>query len=255
MKILGIIQARTSSTRLPRKVLLDLEGRTVLEHVISRVKSANLISQVIIATTIKKEDLKIVKICADVGVEVYRGSDQDVLDRYYQAARLLNPEHVVRITADCPLIDPKVIDKVIKLHLKEKADYASNTIKETFPDGEDVEIFRFETLKKSWENAKLLSEREHVTAYIKKNPELFNMSNLEYCKDLSNKRWTLDNPEDYEFMKIIYKNLYCKNNLFGIVEIIRFINKNPDIEKINQHITRNEGYLKSIKNDRVLKNI
>jgi len=255
MKILGIIQARTSSTRLPRKVLLDLEGKTVLEHVVNRVRSAKLINKVMVATTIKKEDLKIVKICADVGVEVYRGSEQDVLDRYYQAVRLLNPEHVARITADCPLIDPKMIDKVIRLHLKEKADYTSNTLRETFPDGEDVEVFKFEALKKTWKNAKLSSEREHVTAYIKKNPELFNLNNLEYHRNLSDKRWTLDNPEDYEFIKIIYKNLYGKNNLFGMTEILRFLDKNPHIEQINQHIKRNEGYSKSIKNDRVLKNI
>lgn len=255
MKILGIIQARISSTRLLGKVLLDLEGITVLEHVIKRVKSAKLIDEVIIATTIKKEDLKIVKLCADVGIRVFCGSYQDVLDRYYQVARLLDPKHIVRITADCPLIDPKIIDKVIRLHLKEKAGYTSNTLEETFPDGEDVEIFTFEALNKAWQNAKLLSEREHVTPYIKKRPKIFGIRNLECDKNLSDKRWTLDNPEDYDFIKIIYKNLYGKNNLFGIIEILAFLNKNPNIERINQHIIRNEGYLKSLNKDRALKNI
>ncbi|NQT66900.1 MAG: glycosyltransferase family protein [Actinobacteria bacterium] len=251
MKILGIIQARMSSTRLPGKVLLDLEGKCVLEHVINRVNSAKMIDDVIVATTIKKEDLQILKICNSIGIKVFCGSEENVLDRYYQAAKLFNPEHIVRITSDCPMIDPKVIDKVINLHLKEKADYTTNVITETFPDGEDVEIFTFETLNKAWRNAKLLSEREHVTPYIKKHPKIFKIRNLENDKNLSNKRWTLDNPEDYEFIKVIYKNLYVKNHLFGVEEILDFLNRNPDVERINEHIKRNEGYLKSLKNDKV----
>ena len=251
MKILGIIQARMSSIRLPSKVLLDLEGITVLEHVIERVKLAKMIDEVIVATTIKKEDLKIVEICNNIGIKSFCGSEKDVLDRYYQVTKLYKTKHIVRITADCPLIDPRVIDKVIKLHLKEKVDYTTNTLKETFPDGEDVEIFIFEALNKAWQNAKLLSEREHVTPYIRKHPKIFKLRNLECDKNLSNKRWTLDNPEDYEFIKVIYKNLYVKNHLFGIVEILEFLNKNPEIETINQQIKRNEGYLRSLKSDRV----
>ncbi|MBM3702108.1 MAG: acylneuraminate cytidylyltransferase [Actinobacteria bacterium] len=251
--IIAIIQARIASARLPGKVMFDLEGETVLEQVIKRVKSSKMIDDIIIATTIKKADLKIVKICNNIGIKYFCGSEEDVLDRYYQAAKLFNPKQVARITSDCPLIDPKVIDKVIRLHLKEKADYTSNTLKEIFPDGEDVEIFTFETLNKAWRNAKLLSEREHVTPYIKKHPKIFKIRNLENDKNLSNKRWTLDNPEDYEFIKVIYKNLYVKNHLFGVEEILDFLNRNPDVERINEHIKRNEGYLKSLKNDKVQK--
>ncbi len=251
MNIITIIQARLGSTRLPGKVLLGLEGRTVLEHVIGRVRSSKLANDVIVATTINKEDLEIVKLCASLGISVYCGSVDDVLDRYYQTARLFKADHIVRITSDCPLIDPKTIDDVVALHLSEKADYTSNTLKETFPDGQDTEIFTFNALKEAWKNANLASEREHVTPYIRKNPS-FKHVNLEYNEDLSQKRWTLDNPEDYEFIKLIYENLYKNNPFFGMKEILKFTNENPEIEKINNSLSRNEGYLKSLKEDKIL---
>jgi len=248
MKIIAIIQARLGSTRLPGKVLLDLEGKTVLEHVIDRVRASKYIDDIVVATTIQKGDLKIVNLCSNNGTSVYCGSENDVLDRFYQAARLFQAEHIVRITSDCPLIDPMVIDEVIKLHLAEKADYTSNTLKETYPDGQDTEIFTFEALKESWKNASLTSEREHVTPYMRKNQD-FKCINLESKVDLSNKRWTLDNPEDYEFIKLIYKNLYNKNRFFNMNEILKFINNNPEIEGINKSIVRNEGYIKSLRED------
>lgn len=245
--IIAVIQSRIGSTRLPGKVLLNLEGKTVLERVIERVKNSKLIKEVIVATTLLKEDLKIVKLCAEMGIKVYCGSGEDVLDRYFQVARILQPRHIVRITADCPLIDPKVIDGIIKLHLKEKADYTSNTLKATFPDGEDVEVFTFQALKKAWKNARLFFEREHVTPYIRKHPALFKHANLSYAADLSRKRWTLDEKEDYRFIKLIYKNLFKKRSVFGMEEILEFLCEHPDYEKINYRIKRNEGYLKSLK--------
>ena len=251
MKIIAIIQARLGSTRLPGKVLLDIEGKTVLEHVIDRVRSSKCIDDIVVATTIQKEDLKIVNLCSNNGTSIYCGSENDVLDRFYQAARLFHADNIVRITSDCPLIDPFLIDKVIKLHLKEKADYTSNTLKETYPDGQDVEIFTFEALKESWKKANLTSEREHVTPYMRKN-QAFKRINLGSKVDLSKKRWTLDNPEDYVFIKTVYKNLYNKNHFFDMDEILKFLNNNPEIESINQSIGRNEGYLKSLKEDRTV---
>lgn len=245
--IIAVIQARIGSTRLSDKVLLNLEGKSVLERVIERVKNSKFIQEVIVATTISKEDLEIVNLCSKIGVRVYCGSENDVLDRYFQVARILTPRHIVRITADCPLIDPQVIDRVIKLHLKERADYTSNILKPTFPDGEDVEVFRFQALKKAWENARLSSEREHVTPYMRKHPALFKRTNLSYAADLSRKRWTLDNKEDYRFIKLIYKNLLKKRSIFGMEEILEFLSEHPDCEKINHKIKRNEGYLKSLK--------
>ncbi|MDD2889009.1 MAG: glycosyltransferase family protein [bacterium] len=250
--ITAIIQARVGSTRLPGKVFLELEGKKVLEHIIERVKSSKFIEDIVVATTVSKKDLEIVKFCSSIGISVYCGSEEDVLDRYYQTARLFKMKHIVRITSDCPLMDPKVIDKVLNLHLRKKSDYTSNTLEETYPDGQDVEIFTFEALKIAWMNAKLPSEREHVTPYIRKNSK-FKKSNLKCNKDYSNKRWTLDNPEDYEFIKKVYENLYNKRKLFGMKEVLEYIKTNPKIEKINHYIGRNEGYLKSLKNDKNLK--
>lgn len=252
MKVISIIQARVASTRLANKVLFDLEGKTVLEHVLDRVRRSKSIHDVIVATTVEKRDLAIVKLCAAGGVSVFCGSESDVLDRYYQAARLVKPEHIARITSDCPLIDPAIIDKVVERHLAGESDYTSNAIKETYPDGEDVEVFTFRALEKAWKEARLSSEREHVSPYIRKRTDIFKTVNVECEKDLSDKRWTLDNREDYEFIKEIYKNLYRKNPLFGMKEILGFLEKNPHLEKINKHIARNEGYQKSLKNDKIL---
>lgn len=251
MHLIAIIQARMGSTRLPGKVLLTIENRTVLEHVIRRVKSSKLIDDVIVATTIDKEDLKIVGLCASLGVNIYCGSEKDVLDRYYQSAKLFKADNIVRITADCPVIDYRIINNVINMHLMHNSDYTSNTLKESFPDGQDVEVFTFKSIKTAWENATLLSEREHVTPYIRNNPALFKHMNLMSNIDYSNKRWTLDNKEDFEFLRLVYKYLYQKESLFGMQDIIELINERPDIEKINQHIIRNEGYTKSLKADKL----
>ena len=252
MKNLAIIQARVSSTRLPNKVMLKLEDKTVLEHVIYRVKRSKLVTDVTVATSSNKKDSEIVSLCADIGIRVFCGSEDDVLDRYYRAAKQLSPDHITRITSDCPLIDPAVIDLVVGRHLKEDVDYTSNTIKPTFPDGVDVEIFTFKALEKAWENANLASEREHVTPYIRKHTEIFKTINVEYDRDLSDKRWTLDNKEDYEFIACLYKNLYEKDQSFGLSETLQLLSKHPEFEQINKHITRNEGYEKSLKEDRVL---
>ena len=252
MSTIAIIQARMGSTRLPGKVLLKLEDKTVLEHVIDRVRSSKHVDDVVVATTISKEDLRIVELCANLGVSVYCGSEDDVLDRYYQVAKLFKADNIVRITSDCPVIDPKIIGTVISLHFKKNVDYSSNVLKKTYPDGQDIEVFTFAALYEAWKNAKLASDREHVTPYIWKNPEIFRHANLEYIEDLSQKRWTLDNPEDYAFIKIIYKNLYNTHSLFDMESILNYIHEHPEIENINYHINRNEGYIKSLKDDKIL---
>jgi spore coat polysaccharide biosynthesis protein SpsF (cytidylyltransferase family) len=249
MSVIAIVQARMGSTRLPGKVLLNLEDRTVLEHVVGRVRSSEHIDDVVVATTIAKDDLRIVELCAYLGISVYCGSENDVLDRYYQAAKLFKADNIVRITSDCPVIDARIIDEVISLHLKKNADYTSNTLKETYPDGQDVEVFTFASLKTAWTDANLASEREHVTPYLRNNPDIFKHASLEYKEDLSKKRWTLDNAEDLDFLRVVYKYLYNKNQFFGMADILKLIDEKPDIEKINQHIIRNEGYLKSLRED------
>jgi len=253
-KVLAIIQARMGSTRLPGKVLLPLAGKSVLEHVIMRVQKAEKVSRIIVATSISKDNERIVDACKRLSVGIFRGSEEDVLDRFYRASLTIRPDHVIRITADCPMIDPEVIDNVISRHLKDKADYTSNTIEFTYPDGEDVEIFKMIALKEAWKNAKLSSQREHVTPYIKANPQIFKILNVAYRINLSKKRWTLDQEKDYRFLIKIFDNLYPSNHFFGMDEILKFLEKNPRIKKINSGIARNEGYLKSLKKDKTIKN-
>lgn len=254
MKTIAIIQARISSTRLPGKVLMPLAGISVLEHVIARVRRSEKVSDVIVATSTKKNDLRIAEFCEKFNVKVFCGSEEDVLDRFYQASRLSDPAHIVRITADCPMIDPKIIDIIVDRHLKGGLDYTSNTIRPTYPDGEDAEVFKMSVLDNAWKNAKLPSEREHVTPYIRNNPQVFKLFNVEYKTDLSGKRWTLDEKSDYEFLKEVFAGLYPRDPFFGMEDVLRFLEKNPQIEKINSAIERNEGYKRSLKNDEVANN-
>ena len=250
MDIGVIVQARSGSTRLPEKVLLDLSGRTVLERVIERVSCANLVDVVIVATTLNKEDDRIEEICQKAGVMCFRGSEEDVLDRFYQAAKHYEIKQIVRVTADCPLMDSAVIDIVISRHMKEFADYTSNTIEETFPDGEDVEVFSFSALQRAWQEASLKSEREHVTPYLKKNKGLFKLVSVRSDCDLSGQRWTLDEQADYILIKEIYAVLGKKGHIFGIKEIIGFLKDNPQVACVNRRIGRNEGYLRSLQDDK-----
>ena len=246
---LAIIQARMGSTRLPNKVLLKLAGKTVLEHVVSRVKKSKFVDEVIVATTIDKKDLEIISHCASNGIRIFVGSETDVLDRYYQAARLLQPTNVIRITSDCPMIDPEIIDLIGRKHLEERADYTSNTIDETYPDGLDAEVTSFEALKTAWEQATLNSEREHVTPFIKKNPGKFKLVSVENDTNLSHMRWTIDQPEDFEFLQRIFDRLYTANNDFRTKDVLNEIARDPDLLDVNKGIIRNEGYLKSLNSD------
>lgn len=252
-KVIAIIQARVGSTRLPGKVLLPLGDKSVLEHVIARVKKARNVLETLVATSINKEDEKIAELCRNLGVRVFRGSEKDVLDRFYHASLPLRPGHIVRITADCPVIDPKVIDETIEAYLSRRIDYIGNRPEKMgFPDGQDVEVFKFSVLEKSWKEARLYSEREHVTAYIKNHPELFKLGVHNCFADLFNKRWTLDREDDYTFVNLLYENLYKKNKFFGVKEILILLKQHPEYEKVNAWIPSNEGYLKSLREDKIL---
>jgi len=248
-KNLCIIQARYNSTRLPGKVLLLLQNKTVLEHILKRVGQAKKIDKVIVATGEKQENDKIADLCKNLEVDCFRGSEDDVLDRYYQAANKYNFSNIVRITGDCPLIDPYIIDKVAELFEKEGLDYATNVIPPTYPDGLDTEIFSFDALKTAWRRAVLKSNREHVTVYLWQNQSLFKQKHLKNNIDLSAKRWTLDNPEDFEVIENVYNNLYPSNPNFRMGDVLKFFSQHPEIEKINFGITRNEGLAKSFKED------
>ncbi|NBH15670.1 spore coat protein [Lachnospiraceae bacterium] len=252
MKYLVLIQARCGSSRLPGKIMKDLSGKTDLQWVIERVQRSRLIDEVVVITSIEKQDLQVVKLCAELSVRVFVGSEQDVLDRYYQSAKLLNPEYVIRITADCPLFDWRYLDMAIE-QLDSVSDYMAD-LKESFPDGEDIEIIKFSALKKCWKEARLASEREHVTLYIRKHPELFTIQQLDCpIQGIGDKRWTLDEEGDYKIISAIYDYFISKNKEDFVTEdILQFLASRPELELLNSKYIRNEGALKSIANDKIM---
>ena len=248
-----IVQARMGSTRLPGKVILDLCGKPVLWHLINRIKQASFTEVILIATTTNPEDDVIESLCHAWDIPVFRGDRDDVLKRYCDSVIFLEKtfkriDYIVRITADCPLIDPQVIDAVISTMLSGRYDYVSNTDPPTFPDGLDVEVISRDMLFSANEKATLFSDREHVTPFIRKNPAV-RMTTLRSPTDLSALRWTLDNPEDYEFINQIYRSLYTPLGIFLMTDILKLLAQKPELEKINSHITRNEGYEKSLSRD------
>ena len=252
MKNVVLIQARCGSTRLPEKVLKDICGKPDLQWVIERVQRSKNIDEVIVVTSIEKDDLPIIRLCAELGIRVFAGSKEDVLDRYYQAARLLKPEYVVRVTADCPLFDWRFLDQAINV-VRPETDYLWMG-EDAFPDGLDLEIIRFEALKKSWEEARLCSEREHVTVYIRNHPAVFRIQTFEFpLKGIGHYRWTLDEERDFEMIKRLYGHFIGQGKRDFVTEdIVAYLNGHPEIAAINAGIGRNEGLAKSIADDRVL---
>lgn len=245
MSVVCIVQARVGSTRLPEKVLKIICGKTVLEHDIDRLRKIKNIDEIVIATTDKEEDAKIVDEALRLGVKYFRGSEEDVLSRYYYAAKEYNADVVVRITSDCPLIDSEVSENIIQYYLdnQDKYDYVSNTIDRTYPRGLDTEVFSFKTLEKAFKESKLKRDREHVTPYIWDGSGFFNIFQYKNEKDYSRLRWTLDTEEDYILISKIYKQFNCKE-YFSMNEIIEFLIENPELEKINKDIEQ-----KKIDND------
>jgi len=233
--IVAIIQARMRSTRLPGKVMKDISGKPMLWHVIYRVKYSKLINKIVVATSTNKEDDIIENFCKENRILFYRGDEEDVLKRYYEAAKIYNGNKIVRITSDCPLIDPEIVDIVIKEHLKDEVDYTSNTIERTFPRGLDTEVFNFEALERANEMAKEKYQREHVTIFIYENPHLFKIKNVRNFKDLSHLRWTVDEERDLIFVREIYKRLY-KGNIFFMRDILEVLEKEPDLKRINEMV-------------------
>lgn len=251
MKILAITQARYGSTRLPAKILKEVGGMTLLEIHLLRILQSKLISKVKVATTTEEGAEYIINIADKVGVEYYQGSVDDVLDRFYQTAKPEHPDYVVRITSDCPLIDPVIIDKVVECCIESDCDYVSNVLVPTYPDGMDVEIFRFSALEKAWHKAVLKSEREHVTPYIWKNStvkggNLFKSMNVANDADWSKERITVDTPDDFALVKKLIEQGGIEKSC---ADYVAYLNSHDDIKAINQHYSRNEGYDKSILND------
>ena len=230
MNFICIIQARIASSRLLGKILLPGYNKPLLEHLVERLKKSKKINKVVIATSTNKEDDIINEFCLSRKIPVFRGHPSNLLKRYYECAKEFKADNVIRITSDCPLMDYRLIDKMIFSFLKIKnLDYYSNVHPPTCPDGFDVEIFRLEILKKAYFNAKKKYEKEHVTPYIWDNPNLFKLSNYSLKKTnyYDKYRLTLDYKEDYYLIWNIFKNLYKKNKFFSFEEIINFLKKNP----------------------------
>jgi len=239
-KPVAIIQARVDSVRLPGKVLKKVNNKTMLEILIRRLSRSKYISKIIVACSKNEKDKSIIHICKNLEVDYYIGSENDVLERYYKAAKKFKALNIVRITGDCPLIDPKVVDEVIINFFKKNVDYASNVNPPTYPDGLDVEVFRFSALQYAFFKAKLSFEREHVTPFII-NHKKFTKFNLKYFKNLSYLRLTLDEKADLVLLRKIIKN-FKDNIYFNLKNILDFLKKNKKIVSINNHIKPNEGY-------------
>ncbi len=224
------------STRLPGKVLADIQGHPMLWYVVQRTRAAQTLDDVIVATTSEPADDKIVALCSELGVTCFRGSEEDVLDRYYQAALREKADVVVRITSDCPLIDPEIIDKVIREFLATQCDYASNSLVRTYPRGLDTEVMTFQALERSWLRARKPYERTHVTAYIYDKSSDFRLLPVTGDHDYSHYRWTVDTPEDLELVRTIYGRM--KGTEAFLNDVIQLLQREPAIADINRAISQ-----------------
>ena len=242
-----IIQARMGSSRLPGKVLMKSgNGMPLLYHVINQLRHCSKVKNLVIATTTNQEDDEIEKFADNNSVNVFRGSEKDVLDRYFQCAKKYSFSTIVRITSDCPLIDPQVVDKVIERFFSGNYDYATNTLIRTFPMGTDVEVFSFSALETAWKNAQLPSEREHVTPHLR-NKGNFKTINVENDTNISNLRLTVDRIEDFELIKEILNNI--STNPIHLEDILELFSRKPELIEINKHVNHNEGFNRSLKED------
>ena len=247
-----IIQARMGSTRLPGKVMELLDGENPsLFFTVNQIKNVKNIDRIIVATTDQEEDDIIEKFLKKKDIECFRGNSGDVLDRYYQCAKNYELDKIVRITADCPLIDPQIIDKALEEFDRSDVEYIQNLEPRTFPDGMDVEIFTFEILEEAWKEADLPSEREHVTPYFRNNKKI-RMKNFHNSKDLSFHRWTLDYNEDLELIKKLIDKISCRP--IFMEHILTLFSEEPDLFDINRKYEANDGYKLSLEKDKMYLN-
>lgn len=238
MKTVIIVQARMTSTRLPGKVLKKVLDKPLLEYQIERLLRVKMADEIVIATTINDTDLPIIELCNRLSVPFFRGSEEDVLSRYYKAALSYKADIIVRVTSDCPIVDPQVIDKVIQFYVEHypKYDYVSNCLERTYPRGMDTEVFSFKVLDDAFKEATIQSDREHVTPFIYRQPHRYRLANVISSENQSQYRWTVDTSEDYQLIKKIIVNLYPINQFFNLQDCVTLINKNPEWKRINIHI-------------------
>lgn len=251
MKVVVITQARSGSTRLPNKVLKKINGKTLLQIHVDRIKQSKLVDDIFIATTISKADNQIEELAKELKVNYFRGNENDVLDRFYQTIKDVKPDLIVRLTSDCPLIDPVLIDEVVQQAIDRKLDYYANIMEELFPDGQDIEVFTFKALEKAWNEANLKSDREHVTPYIRNNSSykggtLFTSDNYSINDNYNHVRLTVDEQVDFEVIEKIIIKLGLEASWKTYAD---YYLSNKNIHSLNSNIIRNEGFLKSLDED------
>lgn len=235
MKVVGIVQARMGSTRLPGKVLCDIAGQSMLARVIARLRRAKLVDELLIATTDSEIDDAVVAACQSLSVPAFRGQENDVLDRYYQAALSVGADAVVRVTSDCPLIDAEVTDQTVRTFLDRKVDYASNVLERRFPRGLDTEVMTIGALQRAWKHATQSYERAHVTPYIYEHPQLFTTGSFRCDHDYSHHRWTVDTQEDLQFVQAVYERL-GRSGDFDWRDVLELLDKEPALAELNRGI-------------------
>lgn len=231
--ILAIVQARMSSSRLPGKVLKPLAGAPSLARQLERIERARKIDHVMVATSRNREDDVIAGLCRDLATECFRGSLENVLERYYQAAKRHQPDHVVRLTADCPMTDWRLIDDMIDDHCRHGNDYSGIGMPRSYPKGLDAEIMTFAALEAAWRDSNTPYQREHVTPFLYQHKDRFRMSGISQARDWSKLRWTLDTPADYAMIAAVYEALYPSNPAFNREEIMAFLLDHPQVRELN----------------------
>jgi len=235
MNTVAVIQARMGSSRLPGKVLMDLGGETTLARVVRRLQRSRQVTKIVVATTTARGDQAIIRECEHLQVVCFRGEEQDVLDRYYQAASANAADAVVRVTSDCPLIDPELVDETVEVFRDEHADYASNVFPRTYPRGLDTEVFSFDALDRAWREAREAHQREHVTPYLYEHPQIFKLASLSGAADYSRYRWTLDTREDLELLRAIYSRFDGRDD-FSWKEVLRLMEREPELAELNSQV-------------------
>lgn len=244
MTIGAIVFARMASTRLASKVMINVQGKPILQHIIERVRRSKYIQKVVIATSSNSSDNRIAELGRNVGVDVFRGSEDDVLDRCFQAAKKFSFDPIVRITADDPFKDPDIIDQIIKVYTdaRGKYDLACNTLRPTFPEGLDVEVISFHALEEAWSNSSHPADREHLTQYLFRNPERFRIFNVENSENLSHIRLTLDTKEDLELVRLVYDAIYPIKYDFSWTDVVSYLRSRPELLEINKNVKKSGRY-------------
>jgi spore coat polysaccharide biosynthesis protein SpsF len=250
--IAAVVQARMGSSRLPGKTLADIGGRPMLGRLVDRARLIPGVEQVVIATTDRPADAAILKFAEAEGLPALTGSEQDVLDRIYRAASRFGVSVIVRVTPDCPMLDPEVSGRVLAefRRLDGGVDYVSNVHPPTFPDGLDTEVFSRNALEVAWREARLESDREHVTPYIWRQPERFRLANVANASDLSALRWTVDTAADVGFARAVYAALGGQSGVFGMDQVLQLLESRPELRLLNSGQRRNEGFERSLAADR-----